>query len=86
MLLHEAVHVYTFQLGCTGYFCQDNNNVCCGGHGRAFQRLAYAVETAAMELLGLKLRLGGSMIFMIDWNDGRIRLLPSKHDIEDWGW
>lgn len=82
-ILHEMIHAY-LDKACYGPFCS-GNNVGGGGHGRAFQRLAHAVEQCIERLFGISLDLQGEYAFWLDWKEGG-QSLPSEHDFLEWGW
>ncbi|KAH7086161.1 hypothetical protein FB567DRAFT_593111 [Paraphoma chrysanthemicola] len=83
ILLHEAVHVQLCAHACKTCKRSDEN-IRPGGHGRAWQLLAAAVERCFVKYLGLPVDLHRFGSLRVDWKKKSPSKLPSKHDMEEW--
>jgi hypothetical protein len=83
-LLHECAHAYLGQFACQHCIMYTENVENAGKHGRAFQRIVTALENVSETLFGVKLSVSGSSDFLKNW--GKVRYLPSMHDMAEWNW
>ncbi|CAI9629441.1 hypothetical protein GT037_010351 [Alternaria burnsii] len=82
-LIHELIHAVLKSLCCR--MCK-TSNVNLADHGRAFQRLAMAIEERCPQLLGLTLDLGRINSIFADMTNQATGLNhPSMHDLEVYG-
>ncbi len=82
-LVHELIHAMLERVCCRGCVASKDN---LAPHGRAFQRLAEAVEEECLRLMGLKLdlaRMNGVWSDMVDDINGAN--FPSLHDLKAYG-
>lgn len=70
-ILHEMIHGFLFQYACEPCTASADNVKNHGGHGRAWQLIAKAVEDEASRLLGTEVDLGGSTRCIRSWCGSR---------------
>jgi len=79
-ILHELLHIFVVQYMCD-YCTRWENRL---SHGRAWQRIAKAIEEQSLRLLGVEVDIGRLDAMLADrreWEDTR----NSLHDLESWG-
>jgi hypothetical protein len=82
-LMHELIHAVLRKLACSDCVIRIDN---LSAHGRAFQRLAMAIEKESPRLLGLDLDLGRMDGVLNDMKDVETGFNhPSVHDLEVYG-
>lgn len=83
-LLHECTHAYLNRFACRTCLRYGVNVKHSGGHGRAFQRLAKALENVSESVLGVRLSVSDDGNFVGSWSE--VSYLPSHHDMVEWNW
>lgn len=83
-MLHEMIHAYLGQFACTQCSTYDVNYGHAEYHGRAFHRIASAMERMFLEVFGMKPYISCRHDITSHWED--VRHLPSLHDMAEWKW
>lgn len=83
-LLHECIHAYLNRFACRTCLRYGVNVKNAGGHVRAFQRLATALENVSESVLGVRLSVSDDGDFVGSWSE--VSYMPSHHDMAEWNW
>lgn len=86
ILLHECIHAYLSQYACRTCRRYGVNVRNAGGHGRAFQRLASAIEDVTQSTLGVRISVSDESDFLSSSAWPQVEYLPSRHDMSEWNW
>lgn len=81
-LVHETVHAFLQRYACTGCPSYDRNVEDVEGHGLAWQRVACWIEYAAMDSIGLQLKLGRLEAIQGHWD--KFKYWPSPRELMEW--
>jgi hypothetical protein len=80
-VLHEILHIFLDQFACRRCIIWENWD----NHGRAWQRIAKAIEEQSLRLLGIDVNIGRLTALLCDKQKyGAESFCPSLHDLEAW--